>query len=99
MSRTIFVTSGAVEYLWADVQELSQQDLSSDVVQISLGTAQGAGTWSTPDVVQFPTVGAARVGVLIGQTITPVAGSYTVWVQFGDSPETVPVSCGQVTIK
>lgn len=99
MSRTVYVTSGANEYVWANVTETSGQDLSGDTVRVSLGSSALAGTWQAPDITQYPAVGSVRVGVLVGSTIIPAAGSYQFWVKVGDTPETIPVRCGLVTIK
>ena len=99
MSRTVYVTSGAVEYVWANVTETSGLDISGDTVAVSLGTSAAAGVWQSPDITQYPVLGTVRVGFLVGQSIIPAAGNYQYWVKVGDSPETIAVRCGLVTVK
>lgn len=88
--RIIDITNGAVEYLWVDIEDARQQDITTATVQISLGTYDLHGTWHTADLIQQNgPVWKIRAGLLIGASLVYPLGTYWAWFSLGDSPETI----------
>ena len=67
--RTIDCANGAIEYLWVDITDAQQENITADPVSISLGTFDAPGTWHTADLIeQNGAVWQIRAGLLIGGT-------------------------------
>lgn len=103
MSRTIHVTGGYADYAVGELVERTGKDLSTATIKAALiptGAAVPAAdstTWKTPDEVEFPTVGTARVSLLVTDA-TPV-GTYWLYVLPADSPTSVPVKGSNTVVK
>lgn len=58
-NQEIDLTAGAIEYTWpTTITELTGEDISADVLQISLGSQGAPGTWVTPDKTATGTITA-----------------------------------------
>jgi hypothetical protein len=90
--RIIDCANGAVEYLWVDIEDTRQQNITAAAVQISLGTYDAPGTWHNADLIQQNgPVWKIRAGLLIGGSLTYPAGTYWAWFKLTDSPEVIPM--------
>lgn len=95
-SQKIDVSNGATEYTWpVTITETTGKDISTDTIQISLGTANTPGTWTT-GVLTRPAASSATVKLLVTNSVTP--GTYYVWVKVADSPEIIPRKAHRVTV-
>ena len=94
--RTIYATSGAVEYVAISVTELTGKDISGDTVWMGLGgLATVPAEWI--EATHLDGEGASvTVGILIDSSTEP--GSYWPWVKVGDDPETVIERGSQVAV-
>lgn len=92
--------SGGVEYTWPLIlTEDNGKDISSDTVQLSLGSYTAPGTWRTPSTDPAQTTHSQRiVQLLVGTTLTPAAGNYWLWSRITDTPEIVPRRHAKITI-
>lgn len=89
MKQIIHVSAGAAEHTWpTTLTETTGKDISADQVQISLGTADAPGTWSSPDLLDRPTTASVTAAKLVTNAVAP--GTYFVWVKLTDDPEIVP---------
>lgn len=103
MSRTIHVTGGYADYAVGELSERTGKDLTSATITAALiptGTsvpAVDSSVWQAPDVLEFPSVGTARVSLLVTDA-TPV-GTYWLYVLPSDSPTAVPVRGSNTVVK
>ena len=89
--RIIDCANGAVEYLTIDIEDRNRQDITGDVIKISLGTFETPGGLHTADlVVADGAVWKVKASLLIGSTLTYPAGTYWAWSLLADSPELIP---------
>lgn len=84
------------------------QDISTDAVRLSLGTDDAPGPWRTPDVditgqdangAAAAVMNARAVQLMIGVAYTPADGTYRLWSQVGDAPESVVRSHFRVIVR
>lgn len=96
---------GAQLYTWPGVFTSSVNDLTGDLMEVSLGTEDAPATWvpsTDPSVIASYTplnqlgVSTASVSLLVDNTVA--LGFYWVWVRLTDHPEVVPAAIGRVQV-
>jgi hypothetical protein len=89
MTRVILKSAGATEQVGGTITEKTGKDLTSTVVQISLGSEQRPGTWTTPSVNVLGPANVRKVTMLVGVTPDTPKGEYWAWVKITDTPEII----------
>lgn len=91
MTQVIMVSSGAIEFTWpVTIIEANGQDISQDAIKVSLGSYASPDVWLEPDADDAQEIKSQRViQLLIGDVLRPEKGTYYLWSQVGDGPETV----------
>jgi hypothetical protein len=94
MAQTIDIrtVTGGREYTWPlTITETTGEDITGDLIQLSLGTLDAPGEWKAPDTDTSSDDGASRtVQLLVGDTLRPPSNAYWLWSRVTDSPEVVP---------
>lgn len=93
MARLIRASAGDTEYVSAVVTETNGVNISGDVFKVSLGSYDSPNGWRVPDAVEMLSLSQIRVKLLVGAqgTVVPTPGTYWLWIQVGDAPETETV--------
>jgi hypothetical protein len=89
--RVIDCANGAIEYLTVDIEDRNREDITGDVIKLSLGTWETPGVWHTADLVEEDgAVWKVKASLLIGSSLTYPPGTYWAWSSLADSPELIP---------
>lgn len=91
MAKTIWVSTGAQEYVGGSVTEITGEDISTATLEVGLSTSPNTppDDWATPDVDEEGTTTSSRVVKLL-VTDTTELGTYYCWVRVSDIPEIAP---------
>lgn len=85
--REIHTSLGAKEYVGLTITETTGKDISTDAVQLTLGTWSAPGTWRNPDDDNGLTPRVVKI--LVGDAYNPNAGEYYLWMKLPDTAEVV----------
>lgn len=98
------VTGGYAQYANGLLADRQGQDISLSTIKVALvavGTtppAKVSGLWKNPTVITYPTVGTARISLLVAEGDYPL-GRYRLVAQAIDSPESEPVDASNDVIE
>lgn len=81
----IYVSQGGSEFIVVTLMEQDGRDISTDPVEIALGTPEQPGDWFPAAVVALDE-STLEARYLI-QSVDP--GTYTLWIKLTDSPEEI----------
>lgn len=91
MTRVIDLDAGGIEFTDPVIfTDALMQDVTDDLVEISLGSWVAPLAWLTPDTVAHPATDSVSAQLLIGDDLKPAPGDYWVWVRLTDSPGRIP---------
>lgn len=89
MSKTVYVTAGAEEYVGGTIVEVTGKDISSDTIVVGLGKDYYTPPtdWVSPSAKIISAANKVLVKLIVEDGVAP--GRYWFWARITDSPEIV----------